>query len=117
VACDRVLHPVASGTVPPNVEVARQQWEEGSRRFGQLSRGPHGNELVEQVEALVAELRKRVGAHFTLAQLVESYHGAERWAYETLAERDETTRWSASATTALDAAYHRFARGARDYAP
>jgi hypothetical protein len=101
----------------PNVELARQQWEDGYRRYSELARGPRGRELQDQVDALVAQLRRRVGATFTLAQLAETYESAESWSYETLAERAEGAGWTASATAALDAAYHLYARGARDYAP
>ena len=116
----RVLHTsraLASGPVPPNVELARQQWDEGYRRFTELTRDARRAELLAQVEALLDELRRRIGSAFTLQELAETYHGAERWAYETLAERAETPGWTASATTALDAAYHVYARAARDYAP
>jgi hypothetical protein len=108
---------LASGAVPPNVELARQQWDEGYRRFTELTRDARRTEVLTQVEALLEELRRRIGSAFTLQELAETYDGAERWAYETLAERAETSGWSASATTALDAAYPVYARAARDYAP
>jgi hypothetical protein len=120
VAGSRLLHchgALASGPVPPNVELARQQWDEGYRRLTALTRDARRSEVLAQVEALLDELRRRIGSAFTLHELAESYHDAERWAYETLAERAETPGWSASATTALDAAYHVYARAARDYAP
>jgi hypothetical protein len=109
---------VASLLVPPNVDLARQQWAEGSRRIHELARDARARErLLGQVDALVEQLRRRVGSSYTLEELAASYHAAERWAYEALAERAEAPDWSASATAALDAAYHLYARGARDYSP
>ncbi len=119
-AGSRLLHasrPLASGPVAPNVELARQQWDEGYRRFAELTRDPRRADLLAQVEALVDELRRRIGSAFTLQELADTYQSAERWAYETLSERAQTPSWSTSATTALDAAYHVYARAARDYAP
>ena len=119
----RLLHArvaLPSLSVPPNVELARQQWEEGHRRIDELARDARPRErerLLGQVDALVEQLRRRVGSAYTLEELAESYHAAERWAYEALADRAENPRWAASATAALDAAYHFYARGARDYAP
>ena len=114
-----VLHArVASLAVPTNVEVARQQWAEGYRRINQLARSPGAGEPVfGQVEALVEELRQRIGSTYTVEELAESYHGADRWAYDTLADRAVAPGWAATATAALDAAYHLYARGARDYSP
>jgi hypothetical protein len=103
--------------VPATVELARQQWDEGYRRFTELTRDGRRADLLAQVEALLEELRRRIGSAFTLQELAATYQNAERWAYETLAERAASPGWSSSATIALDAAYHVYARAARDYAP
>jgi hypothetical protein len=111
VALVRVLHSVSS-----SVELARRQWEDGNRRVAELTRGGRRPELHAQVEALLAELRRRVGGTFTLEELADEYRSAERWLYETLAD-EEQPGWSATATTALDAAFYVYSRAARDYRP
>ena len=101
-----------------NVELARQQWEEGYRRLEELARDARVREpVLDQVDALLDQLRQRVGSAYTLAELAESYQAAERWAYEALSKRAQTPSWTASATAALNAAYRLYARGARDDSP
>jgi len=54
-----------------DVNLARQQWQIGERR---VSANPN---LGAQVDVVVAELRKRVGQTFTLAELANAYDGAD----------------------------------------
>ena len=93
------------------VEHARQQWEEGHRRLQSYSvdRALY-LQLHAEVAVVVAELNRRVGQTFTLAELAQAYQEADRWLYEVL---------GAARHLALvqDAAFHRYARGAVDYAP
>ena len=103
--------------MPPNVDLTRQHWDAGYRRFVELTHDSRQADLVGQVEALLDELRRRIGGAFTLEELAETYDDAERWAYETLSECGGAAGWSSSAATAVDAAYHVYARAARDYAP
>ena len=107
-----VLHSVSS-----SVELARRQWEDGNRRVAGLTRAGGYPEIHAQIEVLVAELRRRVGGTFTLEELADEYRSAERWLYETLADDEEQPGWSATATAALDAAFHVYSRAARDYRP
>ena len=100
------------------MELARQQWEEGYRRLeaeAADARGPA--QLLRQVEVLTRELRRRVGSGFTLADLAEHYHGADRWATEVVQECAPSRGWARSVATAADAAFHLYSRGARDYRP
>jgi hypothetical protein len=101
-----------------SVDLARQQWEEGHRRL-ERHRDESGvyRRLLEQVEAVTEELRRRVGATFTLAELADCYRGAERWARDAVEDRAPAPGWPRSVVTAVDAAFHLYARGARDYAP
>src|SRR5436309_602541 len=92
-----LLYPRVASAHVPNVELARHQWEDGHRRLQELEGDPVRYERVHgQVEALVEQLRRRVGSSFTLAELAESYQTAERWAYEALAERADRPGWTAS---------------------
>jgi hypothetical protein len=110
--------------VEGSVELARQHWAEGYRRLVR-SKEPEPRlhaRLLEQVEVVTAELRRRIGKSFTLAELSAAYARADRWAYDAVGERAVGDRadgagWIASASTAADAAFHLYARGARDYRP
>ncbi len=100
------------------VELARREWEDGYRRLEAAADDPRGYaRLVDQVEAVTDELRRRVGGAFTLAELAEAYASAERWATEAIAERDGRPGWIVSASTATAAAFHTYARAAQDYRP
>lgn len=113
-----LLHGVASAWVQTGVELARQQWQEGYRRLQEEARvSGAGETLREQVEAVTAELRRRLGGAFTLAELARLYEGSERWAQEAVAQRCPSPGWARWAATAADAAFHLYARGARDYRP
>ena len=100
------------------VELARQQWEEGHRRIQREAddRVLYAR-LLEQVELLLEELRGRVGGRYTLAELAGEYREAERWAHEVIAEAELPAGWARWVSTATDAAFHRYARGAQDYRP
>jgi hypothetical protein len=93
------------------VEHARHQWDEGHRRLQSHSADRalflH---LHAQVDAVVAELNRRVGQTFTLTELADAYYEADRWLYDLLGSAGHVA-------VVQDAAFHRYARGAVDYAP
>jgi hypothetical protein len=99
-----------------SVDLTRQHWEEGHRRLEAADRKLH-RELLAYVDAVTEELRRRVGSTFTLAELAGSYRGAERWARDAVEARATRPGWAAWVATAVDSAFHLYARGARDYAP
>ncbi|HET8607865.1 MAG TPA: hypothetical protein VFL66_12665 [Gaiellaceae bacterium] len=102
----------------PEVEIARQQWEAAQRRLEELRRDPPlYHRLVDQVEFLVGELRRRVGASYSLDALVRAYYGAEAWNLDALERADEAPGWERHAALVTDAAFGLYARGAVDYAP
>jgi hypothetical protein len=93
------------------VEHARQQWEEGHRRVQSYSDDRAlFLQLHSQVNTVIAELNRRVGQTFTLAELADAYRQSDRWLYEILAPTGHLA-------TVQDAAFHLFARGAVDYSP
>jgi hypothetical protein len=104
--------------VPTSVDLARQQWEEGYRRVEAQAAEPalYGR-LLAQVETVTGEIRRRLGGPFTLAELADLYSRSERWWIDAIAESDGRPGWERSATTAADAAFHLYARGAQDYRP
>jgi hypothetical protein len=97
-----------------DLELARQQWEEGHRR---LERAGGDRDLLAQVELLTAQLRARVGQIFTLQELADVYAGADRWALDVLEDARPEDAAPPDAATTADAAFHLYARGATDYAP
>jgi len=101
-----------------DVELARQQWEEGRRRV-ELTRddGPRFRRLSEQVELIAGDLRRRVGLTYTLAELADAYDGAVEWARETLHDAQPEGAPPPETTTVVDAAFHAYSRDASDYAP
>jgi hypothetical protein len=98
----------------------RQQWDEGLRRLdtvgAETARGRH---LWLLVEAVLAELRRRVGQTFTLADLAHEYEGSEDWVREVVVRSTPPKPRAGIRDVALvqDAAFAHYARGASDYRP
>ena len=101
-----------------DLELARQQWQDGNRRV-EAARDDRRRyvELVGEVELVVAQLRKRVGQTFTMAELASAYDGADRWVRDLLDDADEEGSGPLEPGTVADAAFHLYARGAADYHP
>jgi hypothetical protein len=103
--------------VPASILNARQQWEEGQRRLESLRADRLlYSRLHANVDVVLEELRRRVGATFTLAQLATAYERGEDWTREILEERG-APGWPIHLTLVLDAAFQLYARGASDYRP
>jgi hypothetical protein len=102
-----------------DLELARQQWQDGERRVEETRQDRERYvDLTHQVDVVVAGLRKRVGQVFTLGELAEAYDGADEWARELLdSAADPDAPPTAEAGTVADAAFHAYARGAADYRP
>jgi 2-C-methyl-D-erythritol 4-phosphate cytidylyltransferase len=66
---------------------------------------------------VTAELRRRVGQTFTLAELADEYARAERWSREALSDAGAPAWWPRSLTVVEGAAFHDYARGAVDFEP
>ncbi len=100
------------------VESARREWEEGHRRLHEHARDEDQPErLLAQVDAVLAELRRRVGGTFTLSELAAAYAGAERWSRAAVAEEAPAPGWPRTHSLVEAAAFHEYARGAQDYEP
>ena len=100
------------------VETARSEWEDSSRRLADEARDDaHYAQLLEQLEAVTAELRRRVGQTFTLAELAEAYTGADDWSRDAVAAMEPPPGWPTFVALVQGAAFHEYARGALDYAP
>jgi hypothetical protein len=104
--------------VSTTVENARHEWEESYRRLGdEAVDRDHYERLLEQVEAVGDELRRRIGPTFTLSELAELYAGAEQWSREAVAATRPPPGWPRTLALVEGAAFHLYARGAVDYAP
>jgi hypothetical protein len=101
-----------------DVELARQHWEEGRRRIDQARSDPSSYaRLNAQVELVAAQLRQRVGLTYTLADLAHVYDRADDWARDVLDDARDEDAPPPDTATAVDAAFHLYARGASDYVP
>jgi hypothetical protein len=100
------------------IEVARQEWGEGSRRLEAAREdGRRYRQLLELLDLVLGELRKRIGQTYSLGELVSAYGDSERWARELLEERAPTPGWPRDLTVVLAAAFDAYQRGAVDYEP
>jgi hypothetical protein len=100
------------------LDVVRSEWEDGYRRFQDLSRDRvAADRLSLQLEVVTDELRKRVGQTFTLEGLAAVYQGADEWVRDAVSERASTPGWPRTLAIVQDAAFHLYQRGAVDYVP
>jgi hypothetical protein len=101
-----------------DVELARQQWQDGSRRVERTRADPQAYvRLTRQVESVVGQLRARLGQVYTLEELAVAYDDAVEWARDALDETLPEDAPPPDAALVTDAAFHVYARGASDYAP
>jgi hypothetical protein len=102
------------------IDSARHQWEEGARRLARETGDRRRQaQLLELVDVVRDELRKRLGQRYTLAELARLHERADDWGRDLVASSlppGSRVRITDSPIV-LDAAFHAFARGAIDYAP
>jgi hypothetical protein len=101
-----------------DVELARQHWLDGTRRVeGARDDRRRYHDLIGNVELVIAQLRKRVGQTFTLAELAAAYDGADEWVRELLDDADPEGAGPPEPGTVADAAFDVYSHGAADYRP
>jgi hypothetical protein len=88
--------------VPYPLQSAVFQWEQGARRL----READTREANRRVNAVLAELRRRLGSTFTAEELADAYGEGTSWADDI----------SGMESWIVDAAFHRYLREARNYA-
>jgi hypothetical protein len=96
-------------------ENALYQWQQGQRRL--KSEPAERRSRCERVtEALVAELRRRLGGRFSSDELVELYGRGTTWCLQVAMKTapDDPGAWEAGVV--VDAAFCRYLREAADYA-
>ena len=96
-------------------ETAIYQWQQGERRLraAPADRQPR---LERVSEALVAELRRRLGGRFSSEELVELYERGTSWGLQVAMKvaPEDPDAWEAGVV--IDAAFARYLREATDYA-
>jgi hypothetical protein len=94
----------------------QHEWEDAGRRLeAERGDGRRYERLLEQVDIVLEELRKKVGQTYTLDELATAYRDAERWAREAVAERAPSSGWPRDLALVVAAAFHAYQRGAVDY--
>jgi hypothetical protein len=96
-------------------ETAVFDWRAGERRLEQT---PPDERLAMDrvVEAIVAELRRRIGITFTVDELACFYDQGTDWTLEVAERVAPDAPWAWDASVVADAAFHRYLRGAIDFA-
>jgi hypothetical protein len=99
------------------LDLARHEWEDGYRRLeAERENRARYRRLLDQVEVVTDELRRRIGGTFTLAELAAAYRDADVWARQIVADRAPGPGWPRDLSLVLAAAFHTYQRGASDYA-
>jgi hypothetical protein len=93
------------------IENALYQWRDGERRIAATPE-PARTDLDRAADAVVEELRRRLGSRFVLDELAGFYAEGTDWALE-LARRHAA---GGDAATVVDAAFNRYARESSNYA-
>jgi hypothetical protein len=96
-------------------ENAIYQWQQGERRLQRAL--PERTQLLERViDAIVAELRRRLGGRFYAEELVELYAGGTGWCLQVAMKVAPADPWAWEAALVADTAFGRYLREASDYA-
>jgi hypothetical protein len=96
-------------------ETAIFQWQQGERRL--LAAPAERAALLERVtDALVAELRRRLGGRFATQELVDLYESGTGWCLQVAMKLAPEAHWAWEAGVVVDAAFVRYLREATDYA-
>ncbi len=104
---------LASAACPSRT--ALYQWQQGERR---LQAAPaERRRLLERVtDALVAELRRRLGGRFSADELADLYDAGTGWCLQVAMKVAPEDPWAWDAGLVADAAFARYLREASDYA-
>ncbi len=96
-------------------ETALYQWQQGERR---LQAAPdERRRLLERVtDALVAELRRRLGGRFSAGELADLYDAGTGWTQQVAMRVAPEDPWAWDAGLVADAAFARYLREASDFA-
>ena len=96
-------------------EVVEFQWREGERRLREAPPGERRT-LERVVDAVGAELRRRLGGPFTSAELAALYERGTSWCTDVAYRVAPDAPYAWDPRVIADAAFARYLRSARDYA-
>jgi hypothetical protein len=96
-------------------ENANYQWQQGERRLRSEPRERRPR-MESVTDALVAELRRRLGGRFSSEELVELYVSGTAWCLQVAMKVAPDDPWAWEAGVVVDAAFGRYLREAADYA-
>ena len=100
-----------------DLDLARHQWAEGRRAVERARREQHEYQtLTSRIDAVTAELTRRIGQVFTMAELAAVYDGSDRWVLETIDDAFPDER-PGEVSIVADAAFDLYSRRASDYEP
>jgi len=96
-------------------ETAVFDWRAGERRVDEAPTAQRA-QLERVVEAIVAELRRRIGITFTIDDLAALYDAGTDWCLEVAQRVAPEAPYAWDASVVADAAFYRHLRVATDYA-
>jgi hypothetical protein len=97
------------------VDSAIHQWRQGERTL--LSADEERKFVYEHiVDAVVLELRRRLGGGFTVAELAALYRAGTAWCLQLAIDVAPKDSWAWDSAIAADAAFARYVREAADFA-
>jgi hypothetical protein len=96
-------------------ESALAQWEDGLRRLDAAP--PEEQRVLERVtQAVMADLRRRLGGRFTAEELADLYDQGTDWVTDVAVAVAPEDPYAWDVRTVGDAAFGRYLRQATDYA-
>ncbi|HEV3094475.1 MAG TPA: hypothetical protein VGY30_08175 [Solirubrobacteraceae bacterium] len=99
----------------PGFDNANYQWQQGERRLASAS--AEQRVLLQRiVDALLAELRRRLGGRFTADELAELYGRGTSWCLQLAMDIAPDDSWAWDSRVVVDAAFARYLREAADFA-
>jgi hypothetical protein len=96
-------------------ENAIYQWQQGERKL-QKAPAERMRVLERVTDALVAELRRRLGGRFSAQELADLYDTGAAWTLQVAMRVAPEEPWAWEAGLVTDAAFARYLREATDYA-
>ncbi len=105
----------AASLASVSFENAIYQWQQGERRL-RAAPPERAAQLERVTEALVAELRRRLGGRFSTEELVGLYDQGTGWCLQAAMKAAPEDPWAWEAGLVVDGAFGRYLREAVDYA-
>lgn len=96
-------------------DTAIHQWRDGERRLEEAPRAQRPT-LERVTEAIVRELRRRLGGPFTTEELASLYDAGTDWTLEIAYAVAPGAPWAWDPRVVTDAAFARYVREAADFA-